>query len=64
MLRWRTLTYVPIDRRLIVVDLLTAAERNWVDDYHQQVLAKIGPALDVDLKTWFEHACAPLCCAL
>ncbi len=60
VLGFETLTFAPIDRRLIVADMLSAAERGWLDDYHQRVLAVIGPQLEGDDKTWLEAQCAPL----
>jgi Xaa-Pro aminopeptidase len=59
-LGFETLTFVPIDRRLIDVAMLSAAERRWVDDYHAEVLAKIGPQLDGVDRAWLEAQCAPL----
>jgi hypothetical protein len=38
-----TLTFCPYDPVLIDVGMLTADERDWVDSYHREVLAKIGP---------------------
>ena len=54
------LTFAPLDRKLIDVDLLTADERAYVDAYHAEVWAKVGPLLDGEAKTWLEAACAPL----
>jgi hypothetical protein len=36
MLAFRTLTWAPIDRRLIDTAALTPQERGWLDDYHAQ----------------------------
>lgn len=60
MLRFETLTFVPIDRRLIVPDLLTRAERDWLNSYHAQVLEKIGPLVEGAALGWLRRACAPL----
>ena len=40
--------------------MLSPAERQWVDDYHRQVLAVVGPQLDGEEKAWLEAACAAL----
>ena len=53
-------TWVPLDRRLIDPDLLSAPERAWVDTYHAGVLAKIGPKVDGAVLAWLTAACAPL----
>ena len=60
MLGFETLTLVPIDRRLIVTAMLSAAERAWVDAYHARVLAEIGPLVDDKTRDWLEKATAPL----
>jgi Xaa-Pro aminopeptidase len=60
---WRdfeTLTWVPLDRRLILPALLAQAERDWVDTYHAGVLARIGPRVEGTARAWLEAACAPL----
>jgi Xaa-Pro aminopeptidase len=53
------LTFAPLDRRLIDVDLLTADERAYVDAYHAETHAKVGPLLDGEVKSWLEAQCRP-----
>ncbi|MGA1850005.1 aminopeptidase P family protein [Sphingobium yanoikuyae] len=60
MLGFETLTFAPIDRNAIATDLLDAGERAWVDAYHAQVLAVVGPQLDGEALAWLQSACAPL----
>ncbi|MDW4497468.1 aminopeptidase P family protein [Sulfitobacter sp. D35] len=60
MLDWRTLTFVPVDRRLVVPELLTRAERDWLNAYHAEVAEKIGPRLSEPAKTWLDAATAPI----
>ncbi len=59
-LDWMTLTFVPIDRRLIVAEMLTPAERDWLNAYHAQVAEKIAPRVGDAAKTWLDAACAPI----
>jgi len=59
-LGFETLTFAPIDRALIEVGLLTDEERDWLNAYHAQVRALIGPQLDGDAATWLEAETAPL----
>jgi Xaa-Pro aminopeptidase len=59
-LGFETLTFAPIDRRLIDTGMLSARETAWLDDYHRQVLALIGPQLQGEDLTWLETQCAPL----
>jgi Xaa-Pro aminopeptidase len=60
MLGFETLTHAPIDRRLVVRDMLSAAELEWLNAYHAEVLAKIGPKLQGEDRAWLEKACAPV----
>jgi len=60
MLGFETLTFAPIDRRLIVREMLSPAELDWLNDYHRQVLEKIGPKLTGADRDWLEKACAPI----
>ncbi|QAY77184.1 aminopeptidase P family protein [Sphingosinicella sp. BN140058] len=60
MLGFENLTWAPIDRTLIDLDLLTREERAWVDSYHARVLEIVGPQLDGEVLEWARAACAPL----
>ncbi len=60
MLNWRTLTYVPIDRRLIVVDMLSREERAWLNAYHRDVAEKVRPRLGDAAQLWLDAATAPV----
>lgn len=60
MLHWQTLTYVPIDRRAIIADMLSEAERDWLNAYHRSVAQKVGPRLGKAAKTWLDAATAPI----
>jgi Xaa-Pro aminopeptidase len=51
---FETLTLAPIDRRLIVVEALTAQERAWVDGYHARVREVIGRLVDAQTKAWLD----------
>lgn len=61
--RWlgfETLTFVPLDRRLIDKALLTAEEIAWVDEYHARVRAILSPRLSGEDLAWVERETAPL----
>ncbi len=60
MLHFETLTYVPLDRRLIDVNMLSDAERDWIDRYHADTLHLLGERLDDRARDWLTKACAPL----
>jgi Xaa-Pro aminopeptidase len=59
-LGFETLTFAPIDRRLVATEMLSALERAWFNDYHAAVVEKVGPTLEQDERTWLEAACAPI----
>jgi len=60
MLDWRTLTFVPFDRRLIVLDMLTSPERDWLNTYHAEVAEQIGPRVGRAENLWLKRATAPV----
>src|SRR5690348_12442925 len=57
---FETLTFAPIDRRLIEVAMLGAAELKWLNDYHARVKREVRPQLDEATKVWLDAATAPL----
>jgi len=57
-LAFETLTFVPLDRRLILADLLSPGERAWLDAYHAAVLAHLTPRLSPPALEWCRAACA------
>ena len=59
-LGFETLTFVPIDRTLVDLAMLTADERAWWHDYHAQTRALLGPQLSGADLDWLERQCAPL----
>ncbi|WP_324748822.1 aminopeptidase P family protein [Sphingomonas sp. LY54] len=60
VLGFETLTFAPIERNLIDATMLAADERRWLDDYHAEVLALIGPQVEGEVLEWLRAACAPL----
>ena len=60
VLGFETLTFAPLDRRLIEVAMLTPEERAWVDDYHAQVLKVLGPQLEGEDLAWLRAQCGAL----
>ena len=60
MLGFETLTFAPIDRRLIEPAKLSEAERAWLNAYHAEVVQKIGPQLEPDVRAWLEAECAAI----
>ncbi len=60
MLGFETLTFVPIDHHLILPDLLSIDERNWLNDYHAKVFEKINDLVSATTSEWLKSACAPI----
>jgi Xaa-Pro aminopeptidase len=60
MLSFETLTLAPLDRNLIVAEMLTRDERDWLNAYHARVAATIGPIVEPEVRAWLEEVCAPL----
>jgi len=66
-LRFETLTLAPIDRRLIVTEMLDQEEREWIDAYHRRVLTELEPLIRQSenpdraiVSAWLAEACKPL----
>ena len=57
---FETITFAPIDRRLIEPALMTADEIAWLDAYHAGLAGKLGHLLDDDERAWLAEACRPL----
>ncbi|RED54127.1 aminopeptidase P family protein [Aestuariispira insulae] len=57
---FETITLAPIEPSLIKVDLLSEAERDWLNAYHAKVLKEIGPLVDGDELAWLEKATAAI----
>ena len=60
-LSFEDLTLFPIDQRLIDKKLLNQEEKDWLNDYHQQVWEQLSPLLDNDDEVnWLRKQCNPL----
>jgi Xaa-Pro aminopeptidase len=57
---FETLTLAPIDRRLVVPELLSTEELAWLNAYHARVLDIIGPELGPTDRAWLEAATAEI----
>ncbi len=60
MLAFDTLTWVPIDRALIVPGMLSAGERDWLNAYHAEVARLMRDRLDPSTAAWLDRATAPV----
>ncbi len=57
---FETLTFAPIDRRLIEVKMLSPAELDWLNAYHARVRDAVRAQLDDSDRLWLDVATAPL----
>jgi Xaa-Pro aminopeptidase len=57
---FETLTLAPIDRRLIDLNMLSADELAWLNDYHERIRHAVRPHVDEATKVWLDTATAPL----
>jgi Xaa-Pro aminopeptidase len=61
MLGFETLTWCPIDRRLVLPALMTSDELEWLNRYHADVREKLLPLIDNQaVKDWLVEATEPL----
>ena len=57
---FETLTYVPIDKYLVLTELLTREELQWLDAYHAKTRDELMPLVeDAKVKAWLEKATEP-----
>ena len=59
-LGFETLTLCPIDVKPIIVEMLTADERQWLNDYHAMVFNRLKNSLNGEEKAWLAVATAPI----
>ena len=57
---FETLTFAPIDRRLVDAAMLSRDELDWLNAYHARVRDEVRPALDEATKAWLDQATAEL----
>ncbi|MCA8878806.1 MAG: aminopeptidase P family protein [Rhodobacteraceae bacterium] len=60
MLAFRTLTYVPIDRNGMIVEMLSAGERAWIDEYHAETWRRLSPLVSEPARDWLKQATSAL----
>ncbi|MDE0945023.1 MAG: M24B family metallopeptidase, partial [Alphaproteobacteria bacterium] len=60
MLEFETLTLAPIDRNAMMIELLTAPEKAWLNAYHQRVYDALSPNVDDPTREWLDEATGPI----
>ncbi len=59
-LSFETLTYCPLDKKLILKELLNSTEIDWINKYHQNVLQKFASKFSGDQKNWLINLCSKI----
>ncbi|TRD23623.1 aminopeptidase P family protein [Palleronia caenipelagi] len=60
MLAFDTLTWAPIDRRLIDINALSRGQRAWIDAYHGAIASQMTGRVPAEVAHWLGQVCAPL----
>ncbi|HCM9716348.1 TPA: aminopeptidase P family protein [Enterobacter kobei] len=55
-----SLTLIPIDLSQVELQLLTGQEKQWLDEYHQQVREALSPLVNSEARPWLIEATAPI----
>ena len=58
--KFEPLTLCPIDKKAIVMEIMTDEELTWLNEYHQMVYNRLCPLLDKDEQTWLKEATTPI----
>jgi Xaa-Pro aminopeptidase len=59
-LTFETLTLCPIDTTLVVKEMLSPAELNWLNNYHQKVRKELEPVFKGEVKDFLMHITAAI----
>lgn len=59
-LQFETLTFVPLDQRLILREMLSPGEKTWINAYHAEVWLRLETSVSAEARAWLEGACRPL----
>lgn len=54
---FESLTYIPFDKKLIDTGALSPQQLQWLRDYYQAIVEKIGPTLPADESSWLKALC-------
>ena len=49
------ITFAPIDLEPVILEMLTAAERKYLNDYHAAVYEKLSPYMNEEEKAWLKQ---------
>lgn len=60
MYGFEVVTLCPIDRRLVMPEMLDEKELQWINEYHDRVYKTLSPRLEPEVNAWLRQATAPL----
>lgn len=55
-MNFETITFCPIDLNGIIVEMLTADEKAWLNNYHREVYDKLSAYLNEEQRAWLKYA--------
>lgn len=58
--QFNTVTLFPIDTTLVIPEMLSTQERDWLNNYHLEVHRALTPYLDQDEQAWLAYQCRPI----
>lgn len=59
-LAFETLTLCPIDTTLIILEMLSEEEKNWLNRYHQKVREQLSELLNAEMRDFLEKLTEPV----
>ncbi len=59
-LKFETVTYCPFESSLILPDLLTQEEIDWINHYHEETYARLSPHLNEEERAWLKEKTQPI----
>lgn len=60
-LGFKKLTQIPIQKKLLKMELLTNSDINWLNTYHSEIITKVTPYLKTErAKKWLINATTPI----
>ncbi|MEM1317402.1 MAG: aminopeptidase P family protein, partial [Pseudomonadota bacterium] len=60
MLGFETLSFAPIDLRLVDADLMHASEIAWLNSYHARLFDELAEHVSPDVRNWLREATRPI----
>lgn len=59
-LKFETVTFCPFERSLILPELLTKEETDWINQYHKETYTRLSPYLNEEERAWLMEKTQPI----